>query len=75
MMLQQFLKRILVYWRQPAAPPWWKAHFGIQQDLHQSLKSALLFVPVKIDILFYLSDTLIQNLMTLTNMILASALP
>ena len=31
----------------PPRPPWWKAHFGIQQDLHQSLKSALLFVPVK----------------------------
>ena len=31
----------------PPIPPWWKSYFGIEQDLKQSLKSALLFVPFK----------------------------
>ncbi len=31
----------------PPTSPWWRDYFGIEQDLDQSLKSALLFVRVK----------------------------
>lgn len=31
----------------PPRPPWWRQYFGIKQTLNQSLKSALLFIPVK----------------------------
>ena len=31
----------------PPTSPWWRDYLGIEQDLDQSLKSALLFVPVK----------------------------
>jgi uncharacterized protein (TIGR04141 family) len=31
----------------PPRPPWWRQYFDIKQTLNQSLKSALLFVPVK----------------------------
>jgi uncharacterized protein (TIGR04141 family) len=27
-------------------PPWWKSYFGIQQPLTQSLKGAIIFLPV-----------------------------
>ena len=27
-------------------PPWWKAYFGIQKDLKQALKGAVVFLPV-----------------------------
>ncbi len=27
-------------------PPWWKAYFGIQKDLRQALKGAVVFLPV-----------------------------
>lgn len=30
----------------PPTPPWWKAYFGIQQTLTQSLKGAIIFLPV-----------------------------
>lgn len=28
-------------------PPWWKSYFGITRDLHQSLKAAIVFLPVE----------------------------
>jgi uncharacterized protein (TIGR04141 family) len=30
----------------PPTPPWWKAYFGIQEPLTQSLKGAIIFLPV-----------------------------
>lgn len=30
----------------PPTPPWWKGYFGIQQDLTQTLKGAIVFLPV-----------------------------
>ncbi len=30
----------------PPTPPWWKSYFGIQQDLTQTLKGAIVFLPV-----------------------------
>ena len=30
----------------PATPPWWKSYFGINDDLRQSLKAALVFLPM-----------------------------
>lgn len=31
----------------PPHPPWWKSYFGLQKDLSQVSKGALVFVPAK----------------------------
>ncbi|WP_158633081.1 DUF6119 family protein [Amycolatopsis sp. WAC 01376] len=30
----------------PARPPWWKSYFGVQRELFQASKGALVFVPI-----------------------------
>ena len=30
----------------PPMPPWWKSYFGITKDLRQTLKGAVVFIPV-----------------------------
>lgn len=30
----------------PATPPWWRSYFGIQKQLRQTLKAAIVFLPV-----------------------------
>ncbi len=30
----------------PATPPWWKSYFGIEKELRQTLKAAVVFLPV-----------------------------
>ncbi|WP_116052052.1 DUF6119 family protein [Amycolatopsis palatopharyngis] len=30
----------------PARPPWWKSYFGVERDLFQASKGALVFVPI-----------------------------
>lgn len=31
----------------PAKAPWWKSYWGVQKDLKQTLKGALIFLPIK----------------------------